>query len=84
MVAKAHQHFVTVALLHVAVQRQRGKAAAIQLLRHGVDVAAHVAEHQRRRRLVARGAGGQQLRQRIAAEVPRWAEVVRASGARID
>jgi len=66
VVGEAHQHLVAVALLHVAVQGQRGMAAAVKLLRHRVDVLAHVAEHQR---LVPIGAGaalaGQQLRQRV-------------------
>ncbi|CAM5414636.1 hypothetical protein RLIN73S_07472 [Rhodanobacter lindaniclasticus] len=61
VVGEAHQHFVAVALLHVAVQGQRGEAAAVEFLRHRIHLAAHVAEHQ----CLLRMGATQQLRQRV-------------------
>ncbi len=60
-IGEAHQHFIAIALVHVAMQGERGKAAAVELLCDRIHFATHVAEHQCMFGTIAT----QQLRQRV-------------------
>ncbi len=62
-VGQQQQHFLAVALLHVAMQGERGEAELLQGIRNLVHVLAGVAEHYRRFRRVLQ----QQARQRLLA-----------------
>ena len=51
-IAEAHQHFVAIALFHIAVQCQSSEPVVLQRTDHFFSIAAHVAEHHARFRPV--------------------------------